>query len=165
MSSKKSTEPDALERLSHMPGHLMRRANQVVLALFHEECRDLNVTPVQFASMAAIASAERIDATRLSELIGFDKATLGSVIDRLERRGIVRRGPHPQDRRVKLVTLTEDGRALLDAALPLVERSQQRFLAFLEEDEQATLLSLLRKVSGAPENLRAPADPGRGKNP
>ncbi|MCG8493843.1 MAG: MarR family transcriptional regulator [Sneathiellales bacterium] len=155
MSVKNKNELDALARLSRMPGHLLRRANQTVVALFNEECRDLGITPVQFASIAAIASVEAVDVTRLSQIIGFDKATLGSVIDRLEKRGIVRREPHPQDRRIKLVVLTKEGYALLEETLPLAERSQERFLENLNSKEQATLLSLLSKVSGFPESAGA----------
>ncbi len=135
-----------LSRLYRAPGHLLRRANQAVVALFNARCGDSGLTPVQYAAMTAIAAETATDATRLSEVIGFDKATLGSVIDRLERRGLVTRKAHPEDRRMKLVALTEAGRDALRQVQPLVEQSHRDFLEPLSAEEAETLLRLLTKL-------------------
>jgi DNA-binding MarR family transcriptional regulator len=135
-----------LSRLYRAPGHLLRRANQAVVALFNARCHDSGLTPVQYAAMTAIAAEGKTDATRLSEAIGFDRATLGSVIDRLERRGLVTRKAHPGDRRMKLVALTDTGRDALHRVQPLVEQSHRDFLEPLTREEAETLLRLLTKL-------------------
>jgi hypothetical protein len=68
-----TSRPRAIESFSTMPGHLTRRVYQVSTALFAEECGGLDLTPVQFAALVAIDAHPRIDATRLSEVIYFDR--------------------------------------------------------------------------------------------
>src|SRR6476619_5597017 len=66
------------------PGYLFRRMQQIAVAIFVEECRAYDLTPVQYAALVAIRTHPGIDATRLSAVIAFDRSTLGNVIERLE---------------------------------------------------------------------------------
>ena len=68
------------------PGYLFRRMQQIAVAIFIEECRAYDLTPVQYAALVAIRTHPGIDATRLSAVIAFDRSTLGSVIERLEAK-------------------------------------------------------------------------------
>lgn len=130
-----------------MPGHLIRRAHQVSTALFAEECGKVGLTSVQFAALYAVRAAGELDATRLAELIAFDRATIGDVLDRMETKGWVARRGSPADRRVKLIRLTPKGAALLKRVEPAVLRVQERLLAPLAAAERERFLSLLQKVS------------------
>ncbi len=132
--------------LQEKPGHLVRRVQQISTALFTEECGALDLTSVQYAAMVAIGRGERMDATRLSAEIAFDRSTLGDVLERLEAKGLIERRPHPDDRRVKLLHLTPRGVELLQAVEPAVERVQQRLLAPLACADRATLLRLLAEL-------------------
>jgi DNA-binding MarR family transcriptional regulator len=136
----------ALESFSRMPGHLVRRVHQVSTAYFTEEC-GMDLTAVQYAALVAIGSHPGVDATRLSELIYFDRSTIGDVLDRIEAKGWVIRQPAPHDRRVKLVELSADGRATLQRVDTAVRRVQERLLAPLTPREAATLVRLLTKVA------------------
>ena len=69
------------------PGYLFRRMQQIAVAIFVEECRAFDLTPVQYAALVAIHTHPGIDATRLSAVIAFDRSTLGNVIERLESQG------------------------------------------------------------------------------
>ena len=95
-----------LAALQEMPGHLVRRAHQVSTALFAEECRHFDLTSVQFAALFVLRAAGELDATRLAELIAFDRSTIGDVIERLELKGWIARTGSGDDRRVKLIRLT-----------------------------------------------------------
>ena len=75
------------------PGYLFRRMQQIAVAIFVEECRAYDLTPVQFAALVAIQTHPGIDATRLSAVIAFDRSTLGNVIERLETKQYVERKP------------------------------------------------------------------------
>ena len=72
------------------PGYLFRRMQQIAVAIFVEECKAFDLTPVQYASLIAIHTHPGIDATRLSAVIAFDRSTLGSVIERLETKSLYR---------------------------------------------------------------------------
>src|SRR6202453_1058220 len=75
------------------PGYLFRRMQQIAVAIFIEECKAFDLTPVQYAALIAIRTHPGIDATRLSAVIAFDRSTLGSVIERLEAKDYVERKP------------------------------------------------------------------------
>lgn len=146
-----------LDELYHRPGHLLRRANQIIIGMFVEEIGDLNITPVQFASMVVIAEHPKIDATRLSELVALDRSTVGNVIERLEDKGLVSRTPSRDDKRVKLIQLSRKGEEALTLCTPAVERSQERFLASLKPADRANFMRLLAAlVHLNNEHSRAP---------
>jgi DNA-binding MarR family transcriptional regulator len=137
----------SLNELYSKPGHLIRRAHQVSWALFLDECSDYRVTPVQYAALVAIREQPGVDATRLSSLIAFDRATIGDVIDRLEKRKLVTRRQNPGDRRIKLLFLTKFGEDILVKADPAVSRVQKRLLEPLTKKERIVFIKLLTRIT------------------
>jgi MarR family transcriptional regulator, lower aerobic nicotinate degradation pathway regulator len=148
----KSSAP--LETFSRMPGHLIRRVYQVSTALFADACRDVDLTPVQYAALVAIQSHPRVDATRLSQLIYFDRSTIGDVLDRLEAKGWIVRHPSPDDRRIKCVTLSPAGRGILRQVEAGIRRVQDRLLAPLSPKDADTLVRLLARLADAHDDVR-----------
>ena len=67
-------------------------------------------------------------------------------LDRLERAGLIRRNPNPDDRRGTLVSLTDDGLALINRLVPLHVANEANMLAALSREEQAALGQLLGKL-------------------
>jgi DNA-binding MarR family transcriptional regulator len=128
------------------PGYLFRRMQQIAVAIFVEECRAYDLTPVQYAALVAIRTHPGIDATRLSAVIAFDRSTLGSVIERLEAKQYIERKPAREDKRVKLLHLTKKGSVLLRNIVPLVDRAQARMLLPLKQADRKTLLALLTQL-------------------
>ena len=129
--------------LNALPGHLIRRLQQIAVGLFMEETGDFDLTPVQFAALATVARQPGMDQRTLARTIGFDTSTIGGVIDRLERRELVQRNPSAEDRRVRRLTVTPEGQALLMQVLPAMQRAQQRILSPLRADERAEFLRML----------------------
>jgi DNA-binding MarR family transcriptional regulator len=149
-----------LEDLHVLPGHLIRRAQQIAVAIFIEECAAYDLTPVQFAALVAIRGSEGIDATRLSALVALDRSTLGNVLDRLETRGLVIRDASADDKRVKLLKISPSGRALIKRSQAAALRAQERILAPLQPKDRDTLMRLLSQLvelnndaSRAPQRL------------
>src|ERR1700716_792816 len=105
--------PITMDAVYTAPGYLFRRMQQIAVAIFVEECRAFDLTPVQYASLIAIHTHPGIDATRLSAVIAFDRSTLGNVIERLESKAMIERKPSRADKRVKLLYLTRSGAAQL----------------------------------------------------
>ena len=135
-----------LRDLHGTPGHLIRRAQQIAVALFMEECAELDLTPVQYAALVAVHEHPGIDATRLSALIAFDRSTLGNVLERLEARKLIQRYASPEDKRVKLLRLSPAGIAMLARASAPVMRAQQRILAPLKPSDRERLIVLLEQL-------------------
>jgi DNA-binding MarR family transcriptional regulator len=136
----------SMDDIYHMPGHLIRRAQQIAVSLFLEECAPVDLTPVQFAALVTVRDNPGIDATRLSALVAFDRSTLGNVLERLETRGFVERYASPEDKRVKLLRLTPQGRSVTRSAEEGVRRTQERILAPLDATKRRVLLDLLAQL-------------------
>ena len=156
-----------MAELYNMAGHLIRRLNQISVALFMERlsAAGLNLTPVQFAALSAVAENPGIDQATVAGMIAYDRATLGKVIDRLDSRGLVSRRVSPHDRRARELTLTKAGKDLLQTARPHVLELQPEILAGLDDGERETLMQLLKKAAMAGNELsRAPLITPQTKN-
>jgi MarR family transcriptional regulator, lower aerobic nicotinate degradation pathway regulator len=143
--TNKST-PITMDAVYTAPGYLFRRMQQIAVAIFTEECKAYDLTPVQYAALVAIRTHPGIDATRLSAVIAFDRSTLGSVIERLEAKRHIERMPAAGDKRVKLLHLTKTGAALLRDITPSVERAQARMLQPLKPADRTTLMALMAQL-------------------
>jgi DNA-binding MarR family transcriptional regulator len=154
-----STTGEALPLdLETLPGHQIRRLQQIAVALFMQETEALGLTPVQFAALQAVCNQPAIDQRTLAARIGFDTSTVASVIDRLEARGLMARSASPDDRRVRRLALTPAGTALLQAALPGMHRAQHRMLAPLPEAQRKSFMRMLGRLVSANNALsRAPS--------
>ena len=158
-------ETMALRDVQKMPGHLIRRLQQIAVALFVAECEALDLTPVQYASLAAIRDVPDLDVTRLSSLVALDKATLAKVIERLEVKGWILRTGSGLDKRVKLLKITPKGRKVLASAGPGVRRCQRRILAPLEEEDRQRFMRMLEQLVELNNGYsRAPMRTPRGAN-
>lgn len=142
----------------HAPGHLIRRAHQVSVAIFMEETGGFDVTPVQFAILNALLEDPGEDQVTLAGKVAFDAATFGSVITRLEGRGWVRREPDAADRRRKLLWVTPQGAEIAQKMKRAVGRVQQRILAPLEEGERQQLVALLDRLVAGHESVPPTAE-------
>ena len=138
--------PLTMDAVYTKPGYLFRRMQQIAVAIFVEECRAYDLTPVQYAALVAIRTHPGIDATRLSAVIAFDRSTLGNVIERLEAKQLIERKLSRQDKRVKLLYLTKAGAALLREIMPSVDRAQARMLQPLKPADRRTLMALLTQL-------------------
>ena len=139
------------ESFSRLPGHLIRRLHQVSTAYFAEECGG-ELTAVQYAALVAIGSHPGIDATRLSEIIYFDRSTIGDVLDRMEGKGWIRREYDPERSAHQAARAVVAGQEVLQQVEPGIRRVQDRLLAPLTAAEAKTLVRLLGKMADGDED-------------
>lgn len=140
-----------------MPGYLVRRTQQISTALFAEECAGYDLTAVQYAALVAVGLHPQIEAARISRLISLDRSTVGDVLERIEAKGLVLRTASPADRRVKLLSLSTQGKKLIADVESAVLRVQERLLEPLNARERKTFVSLLFKLTDTHREL-PPAD-------
>ena len=131
-----------------MVGHLIRRLHQQSTQVYQArtQAAGLDLTSVQFAALDAIARQPGTDQASLASAIGFDRATIGGVIDRLENKLLVQRVVSEQDRRARQLHLTAAGEQLLAKSRPVVEALQSEILAPLSAAERAAFLKLAHKA-------------------
>jgi MarR family transcriptional regulator, organic hydroperoxide resistance regulator len=90
----------------------------------------------------------------LAESIGADKTRIIGVLDDLQRRGLIERTPDPGDRRVRVLSLTAEGRRVRDSAQAAIQRKEERLLARLSaEDRQGFLRALQTLATLPPEEI------------
>ena len=149
-----------------MPGHLARRFQQIAVAVFLAEVEQagFDLTPVQYAALAAIHANPGIDQITLAGLIAYDRTTITGVIDRLVQKGLVVRQTSSRDRRARELKVTDEGRETLRKITPAVEAAQRIMLRGLTEAETKELVRLLKKAIAAGNELsRAPLRDGPGE--
>ena len=146
-----------LDEVRDMPGHMLRRFQQIAVSIFLKECRPFDLTPVQFSVLAALLQSNALDQIRLSGLVALDRTTISLTVRKLEERGLVTRKVSKKDRRSKLIGLTQAGRALSRAALPSVRAIQDKILEPLTASERKLFRALLQKaVEANNQQSRAP---------
>jgi len=130
------------------PGHLIRRLNQHSTAVFGQRTQEagFDLTPVQFAALDTIHKHPGSDQAFIAEMIGYDRATIGGVIDRMVKKGWVRRVVSEQDRRARELSLTAKGNNIRSLLEPIVEDLQNEILTPLSHGEKESLVKLIRKV-------------------
>jgi len=128
------------------PGFLLRRLNQIHYALFFEECRAFNITPVQYGLLTALAVRGQLDQGSLGVELGIDRTNVADVLVRLSARGLVRRVRDPSDRRAKLASLTPKGRQLTSSMFAAMQRAQDRLLAPLSQKERDAFMTTLVRL-------------------
>ncbi|MGI5171779.1 MarR family winged helix-turn-helix transcriptional regulator [Spirillospora sp. CA-253888] len=94
----------------------------------------------------------------LARAIGADKTRIIGVLDGLQQRGLLRREPDPDDRRIHLLSLTPEGRRLRDRVQTAIQTRENRLLARLPEDERRAFLRALRTLHGIPREEIVDAD-------
>jgi len=131
-----------------MAGHLIRRLHQQSTQIFAQRTQDagFDLTPVQYAALEAIHENPSIDQARVAEMIGYDRATIGGVIERLEKKGWISRVVSEQDRRARELTLTAQGQKIRSALELIVKDLQQDILQPLNAKDQALFIELARKA-------------------
>jgi DNA-binding MarR family transcriptional regulator len=115
-------------------------------AVFMNEAKAFDLTAVQFSALIVIREHPGTDATRVSDLIYFDRSTIGNVLDRMEKKGLIKRQPGVEDRRTKRLFLTPQGRTVLRKITAKLPQISSRILAPLPAADRTRFVKLLAKL-------------------
>lgn len=147
--------------LAESPSHLMHRALQLALDVYADETGSDGPTQRQFAVMEAVSMKDGLTQTDLVRATGIDRSTLADLVARMTTKGLLTRERSTIDARAKAVSLSEDGRAMLEAARPQVEAADKRIMALLPKAKREVFLDLLSELAAAadaaPDQAKADA--------
>lgn len=127
-------------------GFLLAKAYQRACVLFKEEFEGNDLTPQQFGLLGFLWQEDGLTQSELSAKSQIDRTTMGGLIDRLEKEGLLARRSHPEDRRAYRICLTETGKGLQPELTPLALSAQAKLTAKLDRQEIETLKLLLEKI-------------------
>lgn len=137
----------------------VQRAARALARRFDEAFRPLGLNNRQFSLMMSLNRPEPPGMGEVAGLLGMDRTTLTAALKPLQRRGLVRVAPNPQDRRGRLMTLTPAGIELLSRAVPIWERTHAEVDRLVADMGPERLRAALRALLAA----EAPAQAGGGR--
>ena len=142
LRSRQRASADALPRL----GHLLKQAYLQFTGLTSAALEPLGITALQWAALLRFDEEPLLSQAGLARLLGVDRTTMVALIDELERKGLVKRRPHRDDRRKNAVELTANGRDVKERAAQLVDGCERQFLAALTKTDAQQLKTALNAV-------------------
>jgi DNA-binding MarR family transcriptional regulator len=132
------------------PGHLLRRAVQVMNLLWDEEVSH-TITSPQFAALNALYTEPNLDQRTLGQRISLDRSTMAEVVSRLADRGLIRTERDRRDGRRKTIALTTKGLHAVQHLIPRTHAMTDRLVGSLAARERQELLRLLTELVRANE--------------
>jgi DNA-binding MarR family transcriptional regulator len=132
------------------PGHLLRRAVQVMNLIWDEEVSH-TITSPQFAALNALYLEPNLDQRSLGQRVSLDRSTMAEVVSRLCDRGLIRTERDRRDGRRKTIALTSKGLHTVQHLIPRTHAMTNRLVGPLAAPEKDELLRLLTEVVRANE--------------
>ncbi len=135
-----------LGRLSDHLGFRLRRLQNELARNYLLSIKHLNVRPGVASILELVNVNPGISQVKLGQEMGMDKSAVGILVDDLEERGYIERRRSKQDRRNYELTLTQQGRVLIDDLFEELKKTERHALAVLEPHELASIGRILDKV-------------------
>jgi MarR family transcriptional regulator, transcriptional regulator for hemolysin len=136
-------------------GFLLHDVARLLKKRFEQNSRGSGLTRSQWQVLTYLAQNEGINQAGLAELIEIEPITLGRIIDKLETLRLIKRNPHPTDRRRWLLHLMPAARGRLQQAGEYGDVTRREALAGVSEDDRQHLLRTLETLK---ENLTRTSD-------
>lgn len=127
-------------------GFLLAKAYQRACAIFKERFDAYDLTPQQFGLLGFLWQRDGQSQAELSHRSQIDRTTMGGLVDRLEKEGLVQRSPHPEDRRAYQIFLTEKGKRLEKELTPVAAEVIKSFVSPITAEEHGKLIEILEKL-------------------
>ncbi len=113
---------------------------------FDRAFASVGLTNGQFSLMMALNAPQAPTVGKLADFLAMDRTTLTAALKSLERRGLVRLAAHEKDKRARRVSLTDDGRAALEQAIPIWRATHTALEQELTQVDCDELRASLRKI-------------------
>ena len=160
--------PGASRSAADAAANLVRTADALLREFDRRRREVADLSASGFQALAILDGAgEPIPGHMVAERLLVSSASMTSLFDTLERRGLIARDPHPVDRRKVLIRLTDEGRAIVDQMLPIVHAASTEAFADLSERDSGQLVHLLSVVRGRLADVATsqPASPKPRRRP
>lgn len=126
--------------------YLMARASALASAGFHNQVRAMGMQVYEWRIMAVLYGTNGVTVGGLARRCLIKQPTVTKNIDRMEERGLVARSPSPEDRRQVIISLTDQGRAIVADLVRRAGAHEAEVLAEFSSDEAETLKRVLRRL-------------------
>lgn len=145
---------DKLRSAGYLTNHLAR----LFAHALHGRIAPLGLAPAQFMTLLELWESDGLTQVELVSRLDVEQATMANTLTRMERDGLIRRAPHPDDRRARLVFLTDRARALRKPAIEAAQAVNSDMLDPLNAEERDVLVDLLARMVSQGRTARRPAE-------
>jgi MarR family transcriptional regulator for hemolysin len=153
-------EPEDAARKAVRLSFLIHDVSRMRRTAYDQLMKPIGVTRAQWWVLAHLSRYDGIMQTKLADALDVGKASLGTLIDRLELAGFVERREDPVDRRAKRVFMARPGRQLLARMMREENRFNERILSGLSDADRDTMIRTLSRIKHAlSEQFAAAAQP------
>jgi DNA-binding MarR family transcriptional regulator len=133
-----------LDVLDDHLGYLIRRIQVWVFQDFIRTLEPLDIRPAQYSVLVVIGANAGLSQSDIADTLGIERARLVRLLDRLEKRDLVRRLPSPRDRRSHALQLTAEGQRMLKRAKALAATHEMRLSEKLGPEPRKAMIGFLR---------------------
>ena len=138
--------PDGDAKASECAGNLVATADLLINNVSHL-LKPFDLSPASGIVLSSLAdSGDPLPPHEIAERLIVSRATITGLVDSLEKRGYARRRPHPTDRRMLLVEITDKGRQVADEIRPIVHRHHRTWFEVLDEKDKERFIGFLQRI-------------------
>jgi DNA-binding MarR family transcriptional regulator len=139
--------PGASRSAAEVTANLVRTATALVAQIERPTREAFGLSVSAFQTLAILDGAgEPLPGHAIAEQLLVSSASMTSLLDTLERRGLVERHPHPTDRRKVLIHLTGDAQRIVDQMLPVIHAAITHAIGDLPESDRQHLITALGTI-------------------
>ena len=154
MADELRIEPPAPDQPPRSVGFLISQMGFFSSTRFAEALKPIGIHPGEFLLLRFVDASEGQSQQALAQKLGVPPSRMVAMVDSLEERNLLERRLDPDDRRVRALHLTGEGRKILQRAAELAIDYERQLCSPLEAKEREELIDLLQKLQTAQTELR-----------
>ncbi len=128
-------------------GFLLGDTSRILRRRFEQRAQEYSLTSAQWRAIGQLSRADGLTQVALANRLEIEPMTVCRLIDRMEAAGFVRRMPNPEDKRAKLVCLTEQSRSLLADMRDIAMDVYEEAFAGFSDEERFVLIEGLNRIN------------------
>lgn len=132
---------------------VLTRASKVIIEEANKQIEKSGVNPTEFAVLELLYHRGDQPIQKIGQKILLRSGSMTYVVDKLEKKGFLKRVYCETDKRVTYISITEKGKKLIEGIFPEHEEKISSLMSGLDEDEKEVAIKLLRKLGVSVRNL------------
>ncbi|HEV7317479.1 MAG TPA: MarR family transcriptional regulator [Ensifer sp.] len=129
-----------------MPSLVIGRIARLLARLDDEGLKDVGISVAQLPVLVALKNGEMLTQKELAAIAGVEQPSMAQLLARMERDGLIRRDPDPNDKRSSLISLEAEAHRRLEPGRDVLRHNNREALAGFSPDEVRTLTDMLHRI-------------------